>query len=110
MSLQENLHILLRKAPITVNEYEHKLKDATMVKETILKLKTAKPRILLGLIMSSAMATILSFVLTFSYVGFSPDFLTIWLHRLELSLIVGPPVALTLFPLVTKLIGKILRS
>jgi hypothetical protein len=81
-----------------------------VIKETLPRINTAKPRLMLGLIMSSAMATVLSFVLTLSYVGFTPDFLSIWLHRLELSLIVGPPVALALLPLVMKLVGRILKS
>ncbi len=84
--------------------------DQWMTVIVVPRIKTAKPRIILGLIMSAAMATVLSFVLTISYVGLAPDFLSIWLHRLEISLLVGPPIALLLLPVVMKLVGKILKS
>ncbi len=67
-------------------------------------------RIVLGLIMSIAMAAILSFVITLSYAGFVPNLLSIWMQRLVISLTVGPPIALMLLPLVMKLVGKIVRE
>ena len=81
-----------------------------MVKAVIPRIKNAKPRIVLGLVMSAAMATVLSFVITLSYTGFVPNFLSIWMNRLTLSLSVGPPIALMLLPLVMKLVGKIFRE
>ncbi len=81
-----------------------------MMVTVVPRIKTAKPRIILGLIMSTTMATVLSFVLTITYVGLAPDFLSIWLHRLEISLLVGPPIALLLLPVIMKLVGKILKS
>ena len=81
-----------------------------MVKEVISRIKNAKSRIVLGLVMSVAMATVLSFVITLSYTGFAPNLLSIWMNRLAISLSVGPPVALTLLPIVMKLVGKILRE
>lgn len=80
-----------------------------MVNKTFPRIKNAKPRIILGLIMSSSMASVLSLVLTISSVGFVPDFFSIWLHRLGLSLLVGPPIALMLLPMVMRLVGIILR-
>jgi len=81
-----------------------------MLKAVIPRIKNAKPRIVLGLVMSAAMATVLSFVITLSYTGFVPNFLSIWMNRLTLSLSVGPPIALMLLPLVMKLVGKIFRE
>ncbi len=81
-----------------------------IVKETIPRINAAKPRLLLGLMMSSSMSTVLSFVLTLSTVGFTPNFFSVWAQRLELSLMIGPPVALTLLPFVTKLVGRLARS
>lgn len=107
MKLQKNLHTLLVAAPMTVNEYKRTIKIPIMIKKTIQKIKTAKARLMLGVIMSSVVAAILSFVLTFSTIGFSPDFLSIWVHRLGLSLIVGPPTTITLFPYATKFVAKI---
>ena len=74
------------------------------------RLKSAKPRIVLGLIMSITMATVLSLVLTISYVGFAQDFLSIWLHRLGMSILVGPPISLMILPLVMKIVTKILKT
>jgi len=73
-------------------------------------IKNAKPRIVLGLIMSITMATSLSFVITLSYTGFSSNFLSIWMQRLVVSLTVGPPIALTILPFAMKLVGKIFRT
>jgi len=81
-----------------------------MVKAVIPRIKNAKPRIVLGLIMSAAMATVLSFVITLSYTGFTPNLLSIWIQRLVISLSVGPPIALMLLPLVMKLVGRIFRE
>ena len=81
-----------------------------MIKEVIPRIKNARPRIVLGLVMSVAMATVLSFVITLSYAGFVPNFLSIWMNRLTLSLAVGPPIALVLLPLFMKLVGKIFRE
>jgi len=81
-----------------------------MVKAVIPRIKNAKPRIVLGLVMSAAMATVLSFVITLSYTGFTPNLLSIWIQRLVISLSVGPPIALMLLPLVMKLVGKIFRE
>ena len=74
------------------------------------KLKSAKPRIVIGLIMSITMAAVLSLVLTISYVGFSSDFLSIWLHRLGISLLVGPPISIVILPVVMKMAAKILKT
>ena len=81
-----------------------------MIKAVIPRIKNAKPRIVLGLVMSAAMATVLSFVITLSYTGFTPNLLSIWIQRLVISLSVGPPIALMLLPLVMKLVGKIFRE
>ena len=81
-----------------------------MIKEVIPRIKNARPRIVLGLVMSAAMATVLSFVITLSYTGFTPNLLSIWIQRLVISLSVGPPIALMLLPLVMKLVGKIFRE
>lgn len=81
-----------------------------MIKEVIGRIKNAKSRILLGLVMSAAMATVLSFVITLSYTGFVPSLLSIWMKRLAISLSVGPPIALMLMPLALKLVGKIVRE
>ncbi len=81
-----------------------------MMKQQIARIKNAKSRIILGLIMSIAMATILSFVITLSYAGFVPNLLSIWMQRLVISLTVGPPIALMILPLVMKLVGKIVRE
>ena len=81
-----------------------------MINKVTAKIKNAKPRIVLGLIMSMSMATALSFVITVSYTGFSPNFLSIWMQRLVVSLMVGPPIALTILPLALKLVGKIFRT
>lgn len=81
-----------------------------LVKNAVLSIKNAKPRIVLGLIMSMSMAVILSFVLTLSYTGFSPNYLSVWVHRLALSLAIGPPIALMLLPLAIKLVGTVLRE
>ncbi len=81
-----------------------------MVKAVIPRIKNAKPRIVLGLIMSAAMATVLSFVITLSYTGFTPNLLSIWIQRLVISLSVGPPIALMLLPLVMKLVGRTFRE
>jgi len=81
-----------------------------MMNQQIARIKNAKPRIVLGLIMSITMATALSFVITVSYTGFGPNFLSIWMQRLVVSLIVGPPIALTILPFAMKLVGKIFRT
>jgi len=81
-----------------------------MMNQQIAWIKNAKPRIVLGLIMSITMATALSFVITLSYTGFSPNFLSIWMQRLVVSLTVGPPIALAILPFAMKLVGKIFRT
>lgn len=81
-----------------------------MMNQQIAWIKNAKPRIVLGLIMSMTMATALSFVITLSYTGFSPNFLSIWMQRLVVSLTVGPPIALAILPFAMKLVGKIFRT
>ncbi len=80
-----------------------------MMNQLTARIKNAKSRIILGLIMSVTMATVLSFVITLSYAGFVPNLLSIWIQRLVISLTVGPPVALVLLPLVIRLVGKIVR-
>ncbi|HWY34808.1 MAG TPA: DUF2798 domain-containing protein [Nitrosopumilaceae archaeon] len=81
-----------------------------MINKVTARIKNDKPRIVLGLIMSMTMATALSFVITVSYTGFSPNFLSIWMQRLVVSLTVGPPIALTILPFAMKLVGKIVRE
>lgn len=81
-----------------------------MINKVTARIKNDKPRIVLGLIMSMTMATALSFVITVSYTGFGPNFLSIWVQRLVVSLTVGPPIALTILPFAMKLVGKIFRT
>ena len=81
-----------------------------MINKVTARIKNAKPKIVLGLIMSMTMATALSFVITLSYAGFSPNFLSIWMQRLVVSLTVGPPIALIILPFALKLVGKIFRA
>ncbi len=81
-----------------------------MINKVTARIRNDKPRIVLGLIMSMAMATALSFIITISYTGFSPNFLSIWVQRLVVSLTVGPPIALTILPFAMKLVGKIFRT
>ena len=81
-----------------------------MINKVTARIKNAKSRIVLGLIMSMTMATALSFVITLSYTGFAPNFLSIWMQRLVISRTVGPPIALTILPFALKLAGKIFRA
>jgi len=81
-----------------------------MINKVTARIKNAKSRIVLGLIMSITMATALSFIITLSYAGFAPNFLSIWMQRLVISITVSPPIALTILPFAMKLVGKIFRT
>lgn len=82
----------------------------SVMNKQIVRIKNAKSRIALGLIMSTSMAIILSFAMTVSYAGFVPNLFSIWIQRLVISLVIGPPVALILLPLVMRLVSRIVRE
>jgi Cu/Ag efflux pump CusA len=92
---------------IIVNELRN---VQSMMNKQIVRIKNAKSRIALGLIMSTSMAIILSFAMTLSYAGFTPNLFSILMQRLAISLVIGPPVALILLPIVMRLVSKIVRE
>lgn len=99
------------KSSRVANHIVNKLRNVkSVINKQIVRIKNAKSKIALGLIMSTSMAIILSFAMTLSYAGFAPNLFSIWAQRLAISLVIGPPVALILLPLVARLVSKIVRE
>ena len=72
--------------------------------------KNARTTILLGLLMSSIMSFVLSFLMTWVHSGLGDGFIAIWARNLSLSFSVAAPLALSIMPIVRRMVYKIARE
>ncbi|MEM8860884.1 MAG: DUF2798 domain-containing protein [Chloroflexota bacterium] len=65
---------------------------------------------LFATVMAALMSIVMSFALTAINVGFSADFLLIWLRACGLAFVVAVPVALAAGPIANRLVDAVIQS
>jgi Protein of unknown function (DUF2798) len=69
-----------------------------------------KSHLLFSVIMGLMMISLMTFVVTWANIGFSPNFLSAWGHAFAIAYPVGVPVIYFLAPLARSITAKILGT
>lgn len=80
------------------------------IQPAITVVKNARTTILFGLLMSSIMSSVVSFFVTWVHLGLGADFISIWAGNLFLSFSVAAPLAISIIPIVRRVVYKIAKE